>query len=419
MIQNLRGTQDFYPERMRGRQSLYNVMIETLEKFNYEAYSAPILEPFELYAAKSSSEIISEQAYTFTDRGGRQLVVRPEMTPTMARMIAAKQNELVVPLRWYTIANCWRYERPQKGRLRDFYQLNVDLLGSSDIASDVEVIATGLQLLRNIGSNMSAIKVELNDRGAMQDAMLAVGVTENITKDLFGLIDRRNKMEAVDWEQAVRDLGVSDDSLEKINAWWGEPATLLQTPAYERLRAVMSGLVAAGFAEQCAFTPEVVRGFDYYTSTVFEFTDTSGGFNRAIFGGGRYDNLLADVGGQPMTGIGYGASAEAIEALLEGQGVKIPDSATGGILVVPFSEEEVSMAADIAQDLRNDLSIPVALGMSPYDLKKQFKLADKKNYRYVILVSPDELAQNQVVLRDMQTGDQQAVDRADIINGLV
>ena len=195
LIPALRGTRDFYPEDMRKRRSLLNSLRKTIELYGYDEYDAPLLESLDLYAAKSSPEIIERQSYVFEDRGGDRIVVRPEMTPSIARMIAAKQRELPSVLRWYSFPECWRYERPQKGRLRNFLQANVDLIGSDSIEADVEVIDLALSMVRDLGVDMSKIEVRINDRRLLEGWLADAGVTRKNQANVLSLLDEKDKLE--------------------------------------------------------------------------------------------------------------------------------------------------------------------------------------------------------------------------------
>ena len=411
--QRLRGTRDFYPEDMATRRAMYDAMDRVFQGYGYRQYDAPILEPFELYASKSSAEIVEKQSYVFEDRGERKIVVRPEMTPSLARLVASKQQELPAVLRWYTIANCWRYERPQKGRLRNFFQLNADLLGNDSVEADVEIISTGFELLRELGIDTSAVKVRLSDRNLIHNLLDGANVNPEQKTQIMNIMDRRDKFDDEPWREQLSEAGASNEAIASIVSFMDSVGTIPEGEAFDRIRSVYQGLVAAGYEQSIVFDPGIIRGLDYYTSTVFEFFDASGKFGRAIMGGGRYDKLIEAMGGAPMPAVGYAVSMVVLEELFAAHGVSLPTNGRKRVMVAAFSEEEAELASEIANRLR-DKQLQVTQMLPPFKLKKTMKLADKLGVDELVLVSPDELAEGKVTVKNMETGEQQAVAIEDL-----
>ena len=294
-VEPYKGVRDFYPEDQAFLNWLFKTIRAEVERAGYVEYHASVLEPAELYKAKGAEneEIINEQAYTFTDRGGREVALRPEMTPTVARMVAARRRELGFPLRLYSIPNVFRYERPQRGRLREHWQLNVDIFGSRSSAADAEIIMVAYGIMTALGARESDFEIRVGSRQAINTIAQESGLGEAQTKQLFGLLDRRAKMSEVDFDLEIKKFGVTKSLLS--------PKVVPQDIAQ-----MLQEFRAAGI-NNIVYDPSVVRGFAYYTGVVFEVFDTHKENNRALFGGGRYDNLTALFDDEPMPGVGSGA----------------------------------------------------------------------------------------------------------------
>lgn len=409
IIQRIKGTRDFYPEDMKKRAWLLAKIEQVMKSFGYEEYTTPILESMDLYAAKSSEEIVERQSYVIEDRSGEKLVLRPEMTPSLARLVATKQAELPDILRWFSVPDCWRYEAPQKGRLRNFLQLNVDLLGSDSVEADTEVISIAIRILETLGVDLQKITVQLSDRALMRAIYLSLGIREETHSALFGLLDRKKKITPEEFTTALENLGITGTTLQRFTETFEKPEQLLTMDARgERLQKVIERLKA--FSCTIVFDPTIARGFEYYTGVVFEVVETAGTFKRSIFGGGRYDNLLEVMGGKPMTGIGFGVSDIVLETVLEEQGKAVTPKPEKKVMVFPFSEAERDAAEKIVSSLREQSEISVLMALPPYALKKQLKLASDLGVTTMILLFPDELAKGVCIKRDMSTGEQKEIE---------
>src|SRR6185503_2620523 len=335
-IKTVKGTREFYPEEMALRNYLYEKVRNASQVFGYQEWDGPFLETIELYAAKSGEELVKKQSFTFTDRGGELVTLRPELTPSFARMIAAKQNELTYPVRWWSFGPFWRYESPQKGRTREFFQWNIDLLGVASPEADAELIAVAATFLRSVGLSPERALIYVNNRRLMESEFVALGIAPDKRLDVSNLVDRRSKMEPAKWEEYALEIGLTQKQLDGLKAILENNDLWKKSDELTRLFATLEALGAKDYVR---FDPNIMRGLLYYTGTVFEAFDTSGSVKRSILGGGRYDNLLADVGGQPLSGVGFAMGDVVTGIILQEAGLLpefIPSPAS--ILVTVFDE---------------------------------------------------------------------------------
>jgi histidyl-tRNA synthetase len=407
-IQSVKGTREFYPEQMALRNYLYEKVGAAARSFGYQEWDAPFIETIDLYAAKSGEELVKKQSFTFTDRGGDFVTLRPELTPSLARMIAAKQGELTFPVRWWSFGPFWRYEQPQKGRSREFFQWNVDMLGVNSPEADAELIAVGVTFLRSVGLTPDLASVYVNNRRLMDSEFDALNIPQEKRLEVSNMVDRRSKMEPAKWDSYVLDGGFSQTQLDGLKAVLGNFDLWKKNDELVRL---FSALEALGVKEYVKFDPNIMRGLLYYTGTVFEAFDTSGSVKRAILGGGRYDNLLADVGGQPLSGVGFAMGDVVMGIVLQEKGLLpefIPSPAP--VLVTIFDESLQRESYSLAAELRNS-GLNVLCYPEPVKLQKQFKFADKMKARIVVTVGPDEAAKGQVAIKNLVSGEQVIVKR--------
>jgi histidyl-tRNA synthetase len=405
MIQAVKGTRDFYPEAMAFRNWLYGKVQAISERFGYQEYETPILERLELYAAKSGEELVKEQAFVLQDRGGDELALRPELTPSLARLIAQQQATLILPVRWFSFGPFWRYERPQRGRTREFFQWNIDLLGAETAAADGEIVAIGAEFLRSLGLGANEVVIRINSRRLMERKLAGIGVTAPDQRmEVFRLIDRRDRVPADRWAEWAQDIGLSEAQLKALTDLLANPDLWQES---DELCQVYATAQALGVRDYLLYDASVVRGLDYYTGPVFEAYDREG-FFRAIFGGGRYDNLVADVGGDRITGVGFAMGDVIIELLLERVGKRpaLPTSPSK-VLVTLFDADLCPQTLALAARLRR-AGINAEQSLEAERLGKQIRYADRKGIPYVAILGPDELAKDQVVLKNLVTGEQQA-----------
>jgi len=405
IIQSVKGTRDFYPQEMAQRQWLIEKLRVASEAFGYQQYDGPCLEQIDLYAAKSGEELVREQAFVFPDRGGDPITLRPELTPTLARMVAQKQNELVFPLRWWSFGPFWRYERPQKGRTREFFQWNVDLIGSDSVLADAELIAVAATFLRMVSIQPQDVQLLVNDRQLMDQAMTSAGVPADKKGEMLRLIDRLDKLPADVWDEKVLGLGLSLSQLDSVKALLQNKHLWQESSNLRQLFEVVESL---GVHEYVTYDPRIIRGLDYYTGTVFEARDTKGEF-RAILGGGHYGNLIGDVGGKPLPGVGFAMGDVVISLVLEAYGLlKDELSNTGTVFVTVFNEEMLAQSLQLASKLRAE-GLQVVTQTEPEKLAKQLKFADRLGYKAAIVMGPDEESQGMAQVKNLRTREQELV----------
>ena len=411
-IPPVKGTRDFYPAEMALRNWLYNVIRQVSESYGYQEYEGPFLESIDLYAAKSGDELVKEQSFVFPDRGGNLITLRPELTPTLVRMVSQRQNQLSFPIRWWSFGPFWRYERPQKGRTREFFQWNIDLIGSGSPEADAEMIAIVASFFRQVGLAPQDALILVNNRQLMEEQITNLGISPDLMKDIFRLIDRKEKMRPAEWESYAGENGLSPQQVDGLKSIL-ENDTLWQES--EALQRLFPALEALGVSEYVRFAPHIIRGLDYYTGTVFEAQAISGDLRRSILGGGRYDNLISDVGGQPLPAVGFAMGDVVIFLLLQELNL-VPENlgrSPAPVLVTVFDQERVLDSLALAAELRKN-GINTVCYDEPDKLSRQFRYADRIGARFVAILGPEELAQGAVAVKDLTTGQQQTVARAQL-----
>ncbi|KPL74793.1 hypothetical protein ADM99_01075 [Leptolinea tardivitalis] len=380
-------------------------MKKVSSSFGYEEYEGPILERLDLYAAKSGEELVKEQSFVFSDRGGDQITLRPELTPTLARMIAQKQNELAFPVRWWSFGPFWRYERPQKGRTREFFQWNIDILGVDSPEADAELVAVAASFFQSVGLTPNEIKIFVNNRRLMDVTLAEMGIAPENRKTVFHIIDRRDKLNPNSWKEYALECGLTPDQFEQLCHILEDKDLWKKSDELVRFFNVLKAMKLDEFV---VFDPQVIRGLEYYTGTVFEGRDAAGE-GRAVFGGGRYDNLVGDVGGDPLPGVGFAMGDVMVTLLLQKYG-KIPakQEQQKMVLVTIFDSTLLPSSFSLANKLRLE-GITVVTYPEAVKLQKQLKFADRKGIRFAAIQGPDEAAANTVTLKDLLKREQQTV----------
>lgn len=411
-IRAVKGTREFYPEQMALRNYIYGKVRSASQAFGYQEWDAPFIETIDLYAAKSGEELVRKQSFTFEDRGGDFVTLRPELTPSLARMIAAKQGELSFPLRWWSFGPFWRYEQPQKGRTREFFQWNIDMLGVNSPEADAELIAVGAEFLRSVGLKPGQALIYVNNRRLMDSEFDALGIPQEKRLDVSNLVDRRTKVEAAKWDGNALEVGLSQSQLDGLKGILGNFDLWKKNDELTRL---FTALKALGVEEYVKFDPNIMRGLLYYTGTVFEAFDNTGLVKRAIFGGGRYDNLLADVGGQSLSGVGFAMGDVVIGIILQEAGL-VPafEPSPAKVLVTVFDEKLWMQSYVLAAELRQ-AGLDVTVYPEPVKLPKQFKFADKMSMKAALVLGPDEAENGLVVVKNLETGGQEQVRRETVV----
>ena len=394
--QPYKGTRDYYPAEKQIQNYVFSVWRTVVERFGYEEYGAPMLEPLEVYAAKSGEELVNEQTYTFTDRGGRTVAIRPEMTPTISRMVAAKRQELAYPARLYSIANFMRYERPQRGREREFWQLNVDLFGADSIEADAEMIIIADAMLKAFGAKPDDYIIRINNRRFIHYMMTHyLGLDEVQSQQMIKLFDRRGKITETDFsEQVALIIGDNDQkrfakiqmllNAQKIDELSEE---LQSSEALQQLNQLFVILGQQGITN-AQFDTTLMRGLDYYTGTVFEVFDTHPDNNRSLFGGGRYDGLVGLFGVEPISAVGMALGGTMLENFLAVRNL-LPAYHSVAELYILVIDDAHEIARSVATTLRAK-GLAVEVDVTQRKLDKQLKTALKKQIPYVLFVGPKD-----------------------------
>ena len=396
-----KGVRDFYPEDMAVQQYIFDIWSQTAESFGYERYDASVLEPAELYKAKGAenAEMVNEQTYTFTDRGDREVTLRPEMTPTVARMIAARQKALSFPVRWYSIPNLFRYERSQRGRLREHWQLNCDIFGSNDIAADIEIIALAYQIFLNFSADPDMFEIRVNDRAWLNKVFADHGLNEKQTRDMFALLDRKDKIDT--FEEEMREIAGAD-------------FTLPDTPDPESdVAKVLAALKELGI-ENASFSPAIVRGFDYYTGVVFEFFDTAAENNRSLLGGGRYDNLTALFDSEPVAGAGFGYGDVTMRDFLETHNLLTANITAPDLVVMPIEPKFNLEAQKVAQEIRAT-GLNAAVDFSDRKIGKKISAAGDQMVTYALPLGEEEVSSQMYTVKNLADGTEQSGTLAQLL----
>lgn len=417
--QPYKGTRDFYPCDMKLRNWFFGKIRETLELAAFDEYNAPMIESLELYIAKSGEEIAKEQTYNFLDRGGRMLAIRPEMTPSVARMVAAKMGELNYPLKWFSIPNMYRYERPQRGRLREFWQLNVDIFGCDTYEADLDVIQSAINVLRAFGADETMFKVHINNRRFFNDVIAAIcGTDTEGSRKVSKIVDRKNKVTREAYVKDMNELGITDEQIAKIDSLYTMDvfeATALcpDSVGSGELVSLFDALKATGLLKYCVFDFGIIRGLDYYTGTVFEVFDEDPENNRAMFGGGRYDNLVGLFAkNAKVSGVGYGMGDVTLENFLVSHKL-VPDlyGEDYRVLVTRFDDVPYENYIALVDELRA-LGVTSTVYIGTKKFGKQIDFAVKDNYTHVAIMGGDELAGGKVKIKNLKTREESEVERA-------
>lgn len=410
--QPYKGARDFYPEDKRLQKFMFSKMRQVCERFGYEEYDAPILEPTELFASKTSEEIVNEQTYTFTDRGERSVTIRTEMTPSVSRMVAGRRQELAYPVRWYSIPNLWRYERPQRGRLREFWQLNVDVFGLPGLEAEHEMILVADGIMRSFGAKHEMYTIKLNSRKLINTLLIDVlALDETQVQTMIRLIDKMHKMDYGEFAGQVdglfnpsqRDKGETDLLLNflKVDSLDALPEGLKEIDSVKELRQLMNLLDKSG-VNNVVFDPTLMRGFDYYTDIVFEVFDNNPDNNRSMFGGGRYDGLVAAFGVEAVPTVGFGMGDVTLQNFLEAHKLLPTMHSDTDVYVVLIGDVYEKAQKPIAE-LR-EMGLNIALDSTGRKADKQIKTALKKDVDYVLFIGEKELAEEQYAIKNLHSG---------------
>lgn len=414
--ESYKGVRDFYPEDQFIQNYIFGVMRKIAERFGYQEYGASILEPAELYRAKSGEEIVNEQTYTFTDRGDREVTLRPEMTPSVARLVAGKHRELLLPLRWYSIPNLFRYEKPQRGRLREHWQLNVDLFGVSSLQAEVEIISVASEIMRAFGVKDDQFEIRINSRKIVNYILQTLmGLSELQSIKVAKIIDRKEKVSSEVFEKMVTEIvGEKDNFL----------LTLLKSKNFEEfvgrlpedaglengigeIKTLMEALEKLGITN-VVFDQTLMRGFDYYTGVVFEVFDLNPDNRRSLFGGGRYDDLLEIFGEPRVPTVGFGMGDVTMRDVLETYNLLPTFKTSVKLTICTVGIEHIDYAQELAQKLRAK-NLSVIVDYSGKKIGDQIKRADKQGVPFVVCVGEEEVKTGKFKMKNLKTGEEKVL----------
>lgn len=420
-----KGARDWYPEEMRLRNYIFSTWHRVVTSYGYEAYDAPLLEPIDIYAAKSGQELVSEQTYVFTDRGERRVAIRPEMTPSVSRMIAARRQEISMPARWYSIGQFMRYERPQRGREREFWQLNCDLFGLDGPLAEAEIIAIGDRIMKSFGAQSDMYTIKINNRRIINFLMAQYLELDAVQAQLMiKLFDRKNKIASEAFrDQAIDIFGPESAKvgLQKLaqlvaaKTMADLPEMLRESDAVSEIQELFTHLERAG-VKNAVFDITLMRGLDYYTGTVFEFYDTHPENNRALFGGGRYDGLIGLFGAEPVSAVGIAPGLTTTELFLKTHEL-VPELGSTTDIYLIVVGDALRGAQRVAADLRSE-GINVELDFTGRKIDKQLKTAVKKRIPYILVVGEDELKLEVYPLRNTATREEEKLSVERIVSAV-
>lgn len=417
-----KGARDWYPEDMRVRNYIFNTWKKVVRSYGYEQYDAPLLEPLEVYAAKSGQELVNEQTYQFVDRGDRHVAIRPEMTPSVSRMIAAKRQEIATPARWFSIAQFMRYERPQRGREREFWQLNADIFGVEGAMPEAEIIAMGNDILKAFGAKPDMYAIRINNRKIINFMMAHyLGLDAVQAQLMIKLFDRKNKIAPEAFRDQAIDIFGEDDAKKGLQrmaqllaakSMADLPEEIRESDAVKEIQELFTILEKMG-VKNAIFDITLMRGLDYYTGTVFEFFDTHPENNRSLFGGGRYDGLVGLFGGEPMSAVGFAPGLTMTEIFLRSHNL-LPESKsrTDAYMIVIGDVQKQAMG--VARQLRSE-GVNIEVDFTGRKIDKQLKTAIKKHIHYLIFVGEDEIKKEVYSLKDIESGEEEKLSLERIV----
>ena len=418
MTKGVRGTRDFYPEDMRIRNWLFDNFQSAARSHGFEEYDSPVLEHEELYTRKQGEEI-TQQLYNFEDKGGRKVALRPEMTPSLARMVMARAGALPTPIKWFSIPQCWRYERTQRGRGREHYQWNVDIWGSDAIQADAELLSVLVSFFEGVGLNADDLVIRISSRKVLEEVLGSLGISGDAFAATCIIVDKMDKLPAETVEQQLSEQGLNSDAIAAIQSTLGlsdldSLASALGegSEAVAELATLFDLVDAYGISDWVAFDASVVRGLAYYTGPVFEAHDRAGKL-RAICGGGRYDRLLSSLGGNDMPATGFGFGDMVIMELLNEKGL-VPDLPSGNQdIVIAIDENLRSAAMSVATKLRASGRL-VDLVLEDKRMKWAFRHAERTGAQRLVMVMPDEWAAGNVRIKELESGEESDVSVGDL-----
>ena len=424
--QPYKGARDFYPEDMNIRNFIFENWKKVCKSYGYEEYDGPFLENFDLYASKSGEELVNEQLYSFEDRGGRKVAIRPEMTPTLARMVAQKIKSLSLPIRWFSISNFWRYEKPQRGRGREFFQLNADIFGVNRFEADFEIISMMVNLMTGFGADEKMFEVRINNRRLADNFYKYLELDSDQIKIVNKALDKRSKISLEEFEKWLsEDAELTKDQVDKLNSYISNPYPILNelqsegSQGAEELTNVIDLVKRSGLEKFVKFDPSTIRGLDYYTGMVFEIYDLNKENNRAIAGGGRYDNLIDLFSSEKLTGTGFAMGDITLQDFLQTWSLLPKFLSDYDFLVTTWPSENskyFEKSIEVADLLRSKGKNTFLWIERNTKIDRQLKFADRKGVRYTVVIGENELKNNTVTVKDMATKEQKEISLEELKN---
>lgn len=403
--QPYKGARDFYPEDKRVQDYMFAKIRQVVKSFGYQEYDAPIIEPLDIYRAKTGDEIVNEQVYSFTDRGGREVAIRPEMTPTVSRMVAGRRQELAYPVRWFSIPNLWRYERPQRGRLREHWQLNVDIFGEAGLVAEHEVILVADSVLKSLGATHDMYEIRINSRVLLNQKVEA-SMPKVEPSHVVRLIDAFDKLDRSEFKAKLDDLVEMPELLLKF---------LDGHSSNENLEQLESLCKKSGI--NVRIVPSLARGFDYYTDIVFEVFDKHPDNNRSMFGGGRYDGLVGLFGVEPVPTVGFGMGDVTLRNFLETHNL-LPDIKSDIDAVIVLVGDVYEQIQPIVSELR-EVGLNVAIDATDRKIASKLNHAEKSGVKNVIFIGESELENRQLKIKNFITGEEITVHQTDVAKSII
>ena len=431
----LRGMEDYYPSDLRETNWIIENIRDVAELYSYEEFESPSLEPIEIYAAKSSDELVNEQSFIVEKKEGEKLILIPELTPSLARMITAKRQELKKPIRWFSVPTCFRYERPQKGRRREFKQINMDILGEDSLYADLEIFNIVVDIFSEFGATSEQFQIYYNNRRFIDSVCETIlNIPNEKIPLVYKILDKADKMEDSEYEKFVLDIfqdeiiiqGISKlkDAVslkELLNQFEEIPQEFYETKGYNELTSFIQLLEDAEISEFCTFSPKVVRGLDYYTGIVYEVFDTGKENIRSIFGGGRYDDLLSLFSDEKITGTGFGMGVLMFSLFLKTYNL-IPEEIreadySDTIYIASINENVSDYALKLARMVRAE-DFPCIVDYRFSNLKNQLSKANELGVLIVLILGPKEMEQNEVTIKNMKTETQETIKISSLIDNI-
>ncbi|MBG55717.1 MAG: histidine--tRNA ligase [Deltaproteobacteria bacterium] len=418
-LQPVKGTRDFFPEDMRLRNWLFEIWRRASVQAGFEEYDTCVLEHENLYIRKAGDEI-SKQLFSFEDKSGRRLALRPEMTPSLARLILQHNKSLSFPIKWFSIPQCFRYERMTKGRRREHFQWNADIIGQPDILAEAEILLLLISACESLGLTKKEFNIFISDRRIVNAILNQINVPDDLHSKVMVILDKRDKISSEALLDMLENLGMSEKQVGMLNDYLSNTdlkdleKNLNDTTGVEQLHRLIDIMDAAGYSAYLKFDISIVRGLSYYTGAVFE-VNSPDKKHRAICGGGRYDSLLSAFGGETVPAVGFGfGDVVALDVLRDlGRLPELPRKLD--YTIIPFASEQVGIALKIAADLRMQGYV-VDCNFTMKKMKKTMRHANESGAEKAILLFPEELTEDKVVIRDMILHEQKPVKITDLIS---